>query len=58
MDETEIIRVDDDLTAKKILFDAEENRLPGRFITFFSTVSETEACSKNEKIECAMKKIY
>ena len=46
-----IIREDADVTAKKILFDAEENILPGRCITLFSTVSENE-------IERAMKKIY
>ncbi|MEO2222612.1 MAG: reverse transcriptase family protein, partial [Candidatus Poseidoniia archaeon] len=53
-----IIREDDEIRAKKILFDAEENRLPGRFITLFSTVSENDGCSKNETIERAMKKIY
>ena len=53
-----IIREEDDLTAKKILFDAEENRFQGRFITLFSTVSENEACSKNETIDRATKKMY
>ena len=49
-----LIRQEDTTIAKRLLFEAEMNRVPGRVITLRKRVAENEQCDKETIIERAM----
>ena len=53
-----VIRDDDETITKKLLFNNDAVRIPGRNTTFMKTVSEQAGCSIKEFIDRAMKKEY
>ena len=53
-----IIRQDDNMIAKKLLFDNESRHTQGRSITLMQTVMENETCTKADIIYRAMNRTY
>ena len=49
-----LIRQEDTTIAKRLLFEAEINRVPGRVITLRKRVAENEQCDEETIIERAM----
>ena len=53
-----IIRRDDDQLLKRVLFNSDSTRVPGRQITLWDTLLRNEVCAETEFIPKALTKIY
>ena len=53
-----ITRMDDSTTAKKLLFNGNKSRRPGREITLLSTVTKNERCSEEEFFRNALSRKF